>query len=204
MSAELATEAGPHATKAVSSHPLAPLSTSEITTAASIIKASWPAHTDLHFKVVTLQEPPKVEVLRYLEAEHAGKPRPEISRKAFLNYYIRNTNKFHEATIDLTSRRVEHNVLLGPFVHANGDGDEIVAIEKIVLSDEGVQAEIAKLQLPEGTVVISVSLHLRLVLRSLLIGSTGPMDIWQRWHKRRGQTLPVLPIPARSKQYVRS
>jgi primary-amine oxidase len=40
-------------------------------------------------------------------------------------------------------------------VHANGDGDEIVAIEKAALEDEAVQAEIAKLQLPEGTVVIS-------------------------------------------------
>jgi len=91
MSAEIATDAAPHATKAVASHPLAPLSASEITTAASIIKASWPAHTDLHFKVITLHEPPKAEVLKYLEAEHAGKSRPSISRKAFLNYYIRNT-----------------------------------------------------------------------------------------------------------------
>jgi primary-amine oxidase len=64
-------------------------------------------------------------------------------------------NKFHEAVVDLTSGRVVHNVLLGPFVHANGDGDEIVAIEKVALEDEKVQAEIAKLQLPEGTVVIS-------------------------------------------------
>lgn len=91
MSAEFATDAAPQASKAMPSHPLAPLSASEITTAASTIKASWPAHTDLHFKVITLQEPPKVEVLRYLEAEHAGKSRPAISRKAFLNYYIRNT-----------------------------------------------------------------------------------------------------------------
>jgi primary-amine oxidase len=87
----MATDAAPQATKAVASHPLAPLSASEITTAASIIKASWPAHTDLHFKVITLQEPPKAEALKYLEAEHAGKSRPSISRKAFLNYYIRNT-----------------------------------------------------------------------------------------------------------------
>jgi primary-amine oxidase len=91
MSAEIVTDAAPQATKAVPSHPLAPLSASEITTAASIIKASWPAHTDLHFKVVTLQEPPKAEVLKYLEAEHTSKSRPAISRKAFLNYYIRNT-----------------------------------------------------------------------------------------------------------------
>lgn len=48
-----------------------------------------------------------------------------------------------------------YNALLGPFMHANGDGEEIVAIEKAALSDEGVKAAIAKLQLPEGTVVIS-------------------------------------------------
>lgn len=91
MSTEIATDSAPHTTKTVLSHPLAPLSASEITASASIIRASWPAHTDLHFKVITLQEPPKAEVLRYLEAEHAGESRPDVTRKAFLNYYIRNT-----------------------------------------------------------------------------------------------------------------
>lgn len=136
-------------------HPLAPLSASELLSAASLVKASWPAHADLHFKVVTLKEPPKEEVLKYLEAEHSRSSLPAMSRKAFVNYYIRNSSKFHEAVVDLSSGRVEYNVLLGPFVHANGDGDEIVEIEKIVLADEKVQAEIAKLELPEGTVVIS-------------------------------------------------
>jgi primary-amine oxidase len=91
MSTELATDPTPQSAKSVSPHPLAELSAPEIQTAAAIIKASWPAHTDLYFKVVTLQEPPKVEVLKYLEAEHNGKPLPSISRKAFINYYIRNT-----------------------------------------------------------------------------------------------------------------
>ncbi|KAF2195382.1 hypothetical protein K469DRAFT_698975 [Zopfia rhizophila CBS 207.26] len=141
--------------KSVVSHPLAPLSSSEITSAAAIIKASWPTHTDLHFKVITLEEPPKAEVLPFLEAEHSRKPLPVISRKAFLNYYIRNTNKFHEAVVDLSTGRVLRNVLLGPNIHANGDGEEIVAIEKAALQDEGVKAEIAKLKLPAGTVVIS-------------------------------------------------
>jgi len=77
--------------KAAPSHSLAPLSASEIASAAAIIKASWPAHTNLHFKVVTLEEPPKAEVIPYLEAEHKGLPPPRVSRKAFLNYYIRNT-----------------------------------------------------------------------------------------------------------------
>lgn len=78
-------------TKAVPLHPLAPLSENEIISAAATIKASWPAHTDLHFKVVTLHEPPKAEVVPYLNAEHTGKPLPPVSRQAFLNYYIRNT-----------------------------------------------------------------------------------------------------------------
>ena len=91
MSTDLITDAAPQAAKVTSSHPLAPLSASEITTAASIIKGSWPAHADLHFKVITLQEPRKVEVLQYLEAEHAGRLRPDVARKAFVNYYIRNT-----------------------------------------------------------------------------------------------------------------
>lgn len=57
--------------------------------------------------------------------------------------------------MNLSSNKVESNVRLGPNVHANGDAEEIVAIEKIALEDETVQAEIAKLQLPKGTVVIS-------------------------------------------------
>jgi primary-amine oxidase len=92
MSTELATDPTPRSAKSVSSHPLAPLSASELQNAAAIIQASWPAHTDLYFKVVTLQEPPKTEVLKYLEREHgSGEQLPSISRKAFINYYIRNT-----------------------------------------------------------------------------------------------------------------
>jgi len=91
MSTELATDAAPRTAKTVPSHPLAPLSAEELRTAASIIKASWPARTDLHFKVVTLQEPPKAEVVKYLDAEHGNKPLPAVSRKAFINYYIRHT-----------------------------------------------------------------------------------------------------------------
>lgn len=77
--------------KSTTAHPLAPLSASELQAAAQIIKASWPAHTSLQFKVVTLEEPPKAEVLSYLDAEHSNKPLPSISRTAFVNYYIRNT-----------------------------------------------------------------------------------------------------------------
>jgi primary-amine oxidase len=64
-------------------------------------------------------------------------------------------DKLHEAVVNLTYGKVESNLRLGPNVHSIADGDEIIAVEKIALEDEGVKAEIAKLQLPEGTVVIS-------------------------------------------------
>ena len=102
MSTEtIATTPSLRPTRSIPSHPLAPLSASELTSAAAVIKASWPAHTDIHFKVVTLEEPPKSEVLRYLDAEHNQKPLPSISRKAFLNYYIRNTVRLLNIALDI-------------------------------------------------------------------------------------------------------
>lgn len=48
---------------------------------------------------------------------------------------------------------MESNVRLGPNNHGNGDYDEIIMVEKVALEHEKVKAEIAKLKLPEGTVV---------------------------------------------------
>lgn len=50
---------------------------------------------------------------------------------------------------------MKSNVRLGPNIHGPGDAQEIIAVEKIALEDEAVKAEIAKLQLPDGTAVIS-------------------------------------------------
>lgn len=50
---------------------------------------------------------------------------------------------------------MESNVKLGPNIHAPGDYDEILLVEKVALEDAGVKAEIAKLGLPEGTAIVS-------------------------------------------------
>jgi primary-amine oxidase len=57
--------------------------------------------------------------------------------------------------VNLSQGKVESNVRMGPNLHSNADSDEIMLVEKLVLEDEGVKAELAKLKLPEGTVVIS-------------------------------------------------
>ena len=72
-------------------HPLAPLTGAEIQNASALIKAQWPTGTDLQFKAVTLQEPPKAEMVPFLEAEFQGGNLPQIERKVFVNYYLRST-----------------------------------------------------------------------------------------------------------------
>jgi primary-amine oxidase len=77
-------------------HPLCPLTASEISRTADLIHSVWPSDIDLRFKVITLLEPEKKAFIPYLEAEHSGRPLPEIPRKAFVAYYIRNTvESFH-------------------------------------------------------------------------------------------------------------
>lgn len=63
-------------------------------------------------------------------------------------------NRFHEAIVNLSQGYVETSVRLGPNIHACGDAEEIMKLERIALEDEGVKAEVAKLKLPEGSVVV--------------------------------------------------
>lgn len=72
-------------------HPLAPLSAQEIQAASSLIYNQWPENTDLQFKVITLNEPAKVEMIPYLEAEFQGQRLPSIDRRVMVAYYIRKT-----------------------------------------------------------------------------------------------------------------
>ncbi|KAL2127438.1 hypothetical protein VTI74DRAFT_10742 [Chaetomium olivicolor] len=136
-------------------HPLGPLTAKEIARTADLVRGCWPENVDCHFKVVTLLEPAKVDLVPYLAAERAGRDPGTIDRRAFVVYYFRGTHNLHEAVVNLTTSDVEANVRLGPFTHANGDGEEIIAVEKALLAHPEVQAEIAKLKLPEGTVVVS-------------------------------------------------
>ena len=167
----------PKPSKSVVAHPLCPLSADEISRAGDVLKTKYPSNTVLHFKVITLQEPPKTQMVAYLDAEHAAGQLPHIDRKAFISYYIRNTvclnsmiefrgcsarmadvlpmqDKLHEAIIDLTTQSVDDIIRLGPNLHAPADGPEIMLMEEIALKDEKVKAALEKLRLPTGTAVI--------------------------------------------------
>lgn len=72
-------------------HPLSPLTASEIVKGRDLIHGLYPSATNFQFKGITLQEPEKAQLVPYLEAEHSGRRLPLIDRKAFICYYIRNT-----------------------------------------------------------------------------------------------------------------
>jgi primary-amine oxidase len=73
------------------SHPLGPLTAQEIVQTAGLIRGCWPDDIECHFKVVTLLEPAKSELLPYLVAERAGQDPGIIDRRAFVVYYFRGT-----------------------------------------------------------------------------------------------------------------
>ncbi|KAF2151167.1 hypothetical protein K461DRAFT_258175 [Myriangium duriaei CBS 260.36] len=135
-------------------HIFAPLSTNEIKHAASLIASQWPQGTDLYYRTITLEEPPKAEAIKYIEAEHAGTSRPAIDRKALVVYNIAKTDKLHEAVVNLSAQTIDKNFRLGPNLHSGLAGEEIIFMEKLVLEHPDVKAAIAKLQLPEGTTVV--------------------------------------------------
>lgn len=87
--------------KITTQHPLGPLTASEISESSRLIKALWPSNTNLQFKVITLQEPSKTELVPFLAAEHAGKSTPTVERKSFVVYYIRNTVRCLSLEIEL-------------------------------------------------------------------------------------------------------
>ena len=80
-------------------HPIAPLTASEITDSSRLIRELWPANACLQFKVITLQEPNKAQLLSFLAAEHEGRRPSSIERRSFVVYYIRNTVR----TLELVS-----------------------------------------------------------------------------------------------------
>ncbi|WPH00379.1 Copper amine oxidase 1 [Acrodontium crateriforme] len=155
MSTEVVSSSIPRRSVTMSKiHPLAPISGDEIKRAVALLRAQWPANTDIHFKAITLLEPTKAEAIPYLNAEKNGSQVPHIDRRVFGNYYLRRTNKFHEFVANLDNETIEYNVRLGDDFHAPIDGEEIFAMEALAMADEAVKAEIAKLKLAEGTTVI--------------------------------------------------
>ncbi|KAJ5082631.1 hypothetical protein N7532_011674 [Penicillium argentinense] len=137
-------------------HPFDPLTPREIAKAAIITKREFHG-TNLNFRVITLKEPPKGEMIPFLEKEHQGQPpTPRPSRAARVQVIARGpsgSNDLIEIIVDLDNDSVlEKKPLLGK--HSYIDSAYMQAVEKACRADSRVQAEIQKLKLPPGATVV--------------------------------------------------
>ena len=133
-------------------HPLTALKEDEIVVAASLVRSCHAPGTKLRFKGITLHEPSKGEMKVFDSATEPWMHPP--ARKAWVNYYLVGTASFYEAILDLSNKEVERQIEVPTGFHGPCDDDEILTAEKMTLADSRVQAEIAKLQLPDGAVVV--------------------------------------------------
>jgi primary-amine oxidase len=106
-------------------HPLSALSLGETNLARDIV-LGYHADQMLYFRQIILLEPPKEEVMPFLELEHSGKldqytPRPQRLAKVQYDAITKGTNvpQYQESIIDLRRKeRVEHRVI-APAYHAS-------------------------------------------------------------------------------------
>ncbi|OAA64969.1 Copper amine oxidase [Cordyceps fumosorosea ARSEF 2679] len=136
-------------------HPLDPLTPEEIS------RASVRPHfggQELNFRFVNLLEPPKKQMVVFLDQEHQGLPITDFpTRNAHIQVVAKGSsgeNQLFELIVDLDQDKVvEKQHHKGK--HSYIDSAYMQAVEKACLKDENVQAEIRSLDLPpEATVVV--------------------------------------------------
>jgi hypothetical protein len=126
------------------------------TQAANVVQSLFKDQT-LNFRVITLREPLKEELIIYLETEHqGGQTLPNISRCARVEVISRSK----KGTIDLlefivaidSNDVIKQQHLEGK--HSYIDSAYMKEVEAACMADPKVQAEIKTLDLPEGASVI--------------------------------------------------
>lgn len=107
----------------------------------------------LVFRVITLSEPAKKDLIPYLDAERLGKPLPDTPpRLAHVQFYLEKATQFRQARVDLHKQELLCLENLDG-THAYVDAGEMQKCEAACLTDSRVQAAIKALELPEGAKV---------------------------------------------------
>ncbi|KAF2275509.1 copper amine oxidase [Westerdykella ornata] len=129
-------------------HPFDPLSPDEIAETANVVRNHNGAPNVL-FRVITLLEPPKEEMIAYLSS-----PSPKAVPKRIAKVHIYIEKVFHELHIDIPARTIVSDRLLHGR-HSHIDSAYMKQVEEACLQDAQVQDEIKALNLPDGATVIA-------------------------------------------------
>lgn len=121
--------------------------------AADVAKGQFSGE-NIIFRVITLSEPPKKDLIPYLEAERTGTPLPAPpARLARLQFYLGKPTEYRSAKVDLAKEHLFDLTNLNAH-HAYVDTGQMKRCEEAALADPRVQAAINDLQLPEGAKVV--------------------------------------------------
>lgn len=132
-------------------HPLDQLTKAEAELAVKLlIKAN--EGKSIHIKNIQAQEPPKKEMIKYLDAEHAGKPIAPPHRVAYCVFFVLNDYRAQELWLDLDDKTVLRRQLFPKGAHPPCDQAEFDAIEPVMLNHPEVRAAFKKLGLTEADI----------------------------------------------------
>ncbi|KAH7127907.1 copper amine oxidase [Dactylonectria estremocensis] len=139
-------------------HPLDPLTAGEIIAAAKLIRTRNQGK-GVHFKNITLIEPPKKDLRKFLAAERNGTTSPiTLARRASALYYQKEgetlTADLFVATVDLGASAIGHVEKLDTRYYGQADMDEVVEVRDKCLSHPKVIERITKYRLPENLEVV--------------------------------------------------
>ncbi|KAH7137953.1 copper amine oxidase [Dendryphion nanum] len=139
-----------------SGHPLDPLTPAEISAAATIVRSTF-AGQNLNFRVITLKEPPKNEMLTFLEHGHLSDytiSRPiRCARVEILAKNDSDANELFEIHVDLGKESIiKQQHLKGK--HSYIDSSYMKEVEVACMGNEEVKSQIRSLDLPLGASVI--------------------------------------------------
>lgn len=113
--------------------------------------------SDILFRVITLCEPPKKEMILFLESEHtSSEQKPHPARIAKVQAYVGSSSGkpiFTEFMVDIDAKKITRKEEL-PGKHSYIDADYMRQVETACLADAKVQEEIKSLKLPEGATVV--------------------------------------------------
>lgn len=119
------------------------------------MRREFPGQTP-NFRVITLKEPAKAEMMSFLEHERRGEAackKPARTARVQVVLPGDSASRFIELWVDLDQAAIlgkQHLVGKHPYI----DSDYMQAVEKACLADSRVQEQITLLQLPAGASVI--------------------------------------------------
>ncbi|OLN96628.1 Copper amine oxidase 1-like protein 2 [Colletotrichum chlorophyti] len=137
-------------------HPLTALSEDEFTRARDVVVTLFGANVSLFFRSIFLHEPKKVDLVPFLQAEHAGKlteetPRPP--RRAKVQYDVIDGGKspeYIQSVVDLQTGKEVDRVVAPPYFQTSYLPDEFAVFQDACVASQEFKDAMAEFSLPEN------------------------------------------------------